>query len=98
MRIPAGTTLNEAYENLSTKQKDRIARALAFREEEPQKVREAEQKVKAILQRSRDEVRKALEEGVPASILSHRLNLSPARIYQMRDEAIKFNESKKSKR
>lgn len=80
MRVRPGASTDEIVAELSRDQKNRLARVERAREREKRAAQEA-------MQETRMQVRAALEAGVPARVLSDRLGLSLARIYQMRDEA-----------
>lgn len=85
MRVTPGSTLDEVYSSLSKRQQNRVEAV------ETARSKEAEQ-IKSVQNKSREAVRRALEVGVPARILADRLGVSPARVYQMRDEAQAFKD------
>ena len=83
MRLAYDTDLNEVFEGLTKAQQRRV--------EAVEKARAAEaDAIKAIQNRAREGIRKALDAGVPARILADRVGVPPARIYQMRDEALTY--------
>lgn len=75
-RVRPGASLDDILGTMTPKQIDLLA-----------KVEEARLNEKRSLWETRAQVRTALEAGVPARVLSIRLGLSLARIYQMRDES-----------
>lgn len=89
MRVTPGTSMDEVYSSLTKTQQRKIAAVEKARENEPVAIKAAQNK-------AREAVRKALEAGVPARILADRLSVSPARVYQMRDEAVKVIERKQA--
>lgn len=85
MRIKSGTTLAEVEESLNTSQRFRlngVAQALSAQNA-------AEEEFRLARVALREKVSQALREGVPVRVLSQRLRISHARIYQMRDESEK---------
>lgn len=91
MRVTPGTSMDEVYASLTKVQQKKIAAVEKAREDEPAAI-------KAVQNKAREAVRKALDVGVPARILADRLSVSPARVYQMRDEAVKVIERKQAER
>jgi hypothetical protein len=85
MRVKPGSTTDEAFAALSKRQQTQVLTIEAARAVEDEKVR-------AVLHKSREAIRKALASGVPARVIASRLGVSPARIYQMRDEAVAYTE------
>ena len=83
MRARTASTVDEVYEGLNKRQKTYI--------ESIEKAHEKRQpEVRAALNKPREAVRKALLAGVPARVIAARLEVSPARVYQMREEAERF--------
>lgn len=80
MRAKSGTTGDEAFAALSKRQQAQVVAIETARAEEGEKVR-------AIVNRAHEATRKALANGVPARVIAMRLGVSPARVYQMRDNA-----------
>lgn len=89
MRVSPGTTLDEEYGSLTKRQQNKIAAIESARQKE-------DAQVKALVNRSREAVRKALEADVPARIIADRLGVSAARVYQLRDAAEQYAEAKSS--
>lgn len=89
MRVKPGTSLQEAFAALSARQQARVAAIETAREKEDEAIR-------AVLNRSREGVRKALDAGVPARIIAERIGVSSARVYQMRDEALAYAAERKA--
>lgn len=89
MRVTPGTSLDEIYNSLTKTQQKKIESVEKARENEPAAI-------KAVQNKAREAVRKALDAGVPARILAGRLSVSPARVYQMREEALKVIERQKA--
>ena len=89
MRVTPGTTLDEVYASLTKSQQKKIESVEKARKNEPAAI-------KAVQNKAREAVRKALDAGVPARTLADRLSVSPARVYQMREEALKVIERQKA--
>lgn len=85
MRVQPGASLDEVYAGLTKTQQKRVEAVETARAKEAEAVR-------AVQNRAREAVRKALAAGVPARLLADRLGISPARVYQMRDEAQAYAE------
>lgn len=89
MRVPRGSTLASVYESLNKTQRKRLDSVEKARMSEPEAIR-------AVYHRTYESVRKAVNAGVPVRILADRLNVSAARVYQMRDQADAYAEEKKN--
>lgn len=50
--------------------------------------------IRAVQHKTHDKVRRAMERGIPAPILASVMNVSRARVYQMRDQADAFDAAK----
>lgn len=86
MRVKPGSTIDEVFQSLSRSQHRHVEAVLAAREQEPEALR-------AVQNRAYSAVLRAMESGVPARLLADRLGVSPARIYQMREEAIAYEKA-----
>lgn len=80
MRIKPGASSEETVKAMTPVQRRLLGTVERARAREQSVVKDS-------VDRTREAVREALSEGVPARIMASRLDVSLARIYQMRDEA-----------